>query len=184
MVADPPEEEPAGDLSAEVLPAPQCSGGSDGIPGCPTGCTVHDTTLSSTHWQTSPAGKRPVRSSRNQNPKYRDAERGLCSNEAAVLACRGSSRQKLRVSRAYVVCQEKRAERVTKAVDKCTRAASSGQRPVLGGTRGAHREACFTPTSGNRFSWKASKTCTKATQTAEKGLMHEPSTGARGDCKI
>jgi hypothetical protein len=93
--ADPPEGGPAGDLSTEVPPVPQCPVVTQTVsPAAPQAAlftTPPD--LSSTHWQTQPACQRSVRSSRNPNPKYRNAERGLCSNVAAALSCRGSSRQ-------------------------------------------------------------------------------------------
>jgi hypothetical protein len=115
--ADPPEGGPAGDLSAEVPPVPQCPVVAQTVSPAAPQAALFTTPpgLSSTHWQTQPAGQCRVRSSRNRNPKYRNAERGLCSNVAAALSCRGSSRQKLREANQRAACPKQGAEQVAMA---------------------------------------------------------------------
>jgi hypothetical protein len=131
--AAPPEGGPAGDLSAEVPPVPQCPVVTQTVsPAAPQAALfTTQPDLSSTHWQTQPAGQRFVGSSRNRNPKYCNAERGLCSNVAAALSCRGSSRQKLRESNQLAACPKQEAERVAMTADKCERAGFCGQRKPL-----------------------------------------------------
>jgi hypothetical protein len=140
-----------------VLPAPQCpvvaSAVSPAVPQAALFMTPPD--LSLKHEEAQPAARRPIRSSRNQTHKYLDAEQRAMLKRGSIVSMKGRSRHKLRVSGEDALCQEKRAEWVTKAVDKCTRAASSGQLEPLQKiqSRGAHREAGFMPTSGIRFSW-------------------------------
>jgi hypothetical protein len=108
MFADLPEQELAGDLSTKVLPVLQCPLLAPTVSPAALFTTPPDLSSKHCNWQTQPAGERLVWSTRNQNPKDRDAKQWPCSNVAAVLPCRGSSCQKLRVSSQCAVCHEQR----------------------------------------------------------------------------